>query len=116
MKKLLLVDDDRLFIEEFANYLRKRGFIAHTVPDGTDVLYHIRDDWFDYMITDLNMPFMGGIELIEFLKEHKIFKPEKIIVFSGEISGSDRKKLLNLGVIHIIDKQDYNDVVKVINS
>ncbi|MDQ3282667.1 MAG: response regulator, partial [Acidobacteriota bacterium] len=63
--RVLLVDDDANFRAWMALIMRRLGFTVETVTDGMDALEKLRNAPFDLLIADLEMPRMGGIELIQ---------------------------------------------------
>ncbi len=63
--KVLLVDDERTTREMLARALKTRGILVETASDGKEGLERIQREHFDLFITDLIMPNMSGIELIE---------------------------------------------------
>jgi diguanylate cyclase (GGDEF)-like protein len=63
--RVLLVDDDDNFRSWMALVMRRLGFSVETVSDGMAALDKLRSGPFDLLISDLEMPRMGGIELIQ---------------------------------------------------
>ncbi len=84
MKKLIIAEDDEEVLETLSNLLTRAGFDVVCSSNGKDALDKIlaNENQFDVLITDYNMPFMTGGELIgEILKAKINF--EKIIIVSG---------------------------------
>jgi putative two-component system response regulator len=63
-KKILLVDDDEALCQLLARWLTREGYDSRPVFSGEAALAALRENTFDLMITDLNMPGMSGIELL----------------------------------------------------
>ena len=62
---VLIVDDDDIVRESLGIALKNRGFLCEQANDGTEALACITNSDFDVAITDIEMPKMNGIELIE---------------------------------------------------
>ncbi len=62
---VLIVDDDDITRESLITVLNNRGFICRQAANGADALEQIKTNEFDVVITDLEMPVMNGMELLE---------------------------------------------------
>ena len=71
MIKILLVDDEPLLLESLEIVLTvKGGFdVCGTAGNGIKALELLKETKADVMLVDLNMPDMGGIELIKKVRE-----------------------------------------------
>ncbi len=81
MAKILIVDDDKSILELLSELLSENGHNIKTAEDGQTALRLIEDEFFEIMITDLVMPGMDGIELME--KVLKISPYTKCIILTG---------------------------------
>jgi DNA-binding NtrC family response regulator len=63
--RILIVDDNREIRTILEEYLNEEGYVAEGAIDGSEALQKHDDTPFDLIITDLNMPGMGGIDLIK---------------------------------------------------
>jgi putative nucleotidyltransferase with HDIG domain len=63
--RILVVDDEEQIAQLLAGTLRKDGHTAEYVTDAEAALTRMRGEAFDLLVTDLRMPRMTGIELIE---------------------------------------------------
>lgn len=63
MSRLLLVDDDESARLTLAIALRRRGFEVATAADGFAAMEMLRRERFPWVITDVRMPGMSGVEL-----------------------------------------------------
>jgi DNA-binding NtrC family response regulator len=63
--RVLIVDDDDITRESLSAVLSNRGFICQQASNGRQALYMLTSKEFDVVITDIEMPVMNGIELIE---------------------------------------------------
>ncbi|MGI9464492.1 MAG: response regulator [Aestuariivirgaceae bacterium] len=82
---VLVIDDDPIFCEVMQTYLKQSGAKTITVAhDGRGALANLQQnlDQTDFIILDLNMPDLDGIELLNKLKELSF--SGSIAVVSGE--------------------------------
>jgi DNA-binding NtrC family response regulator len=64
-QKILVVDDDRELREMLYRFLTYKGFSVHTACHGGDGYEALGRDSFDMVITDIYMPHMNGLALLE---------------------------------------------------
>lgn len=80
--KVLVVDDERLLADTTAAILRRAGFNAKTAYDGFEALDSMSSFHPDYLLTDIMMPAMNGVELAIAITE--MYPRTKIMLFSGQ--------------------------------
>ncbi|MCS6799302.1 MAG: response regulator [Myxococcota bacterium] len=68
--RILVVDDERMIREILADFLSMEGFWVRTAEDGTTALVELSRTHYDLVLSDLKMPNMGGIELLEAISKH----------------------------------------------
>jgi CheY-like chemotaxis protein len=84
---VLVVDDERLLADTTAAVLRRAGFDTRTVYDGFSALEMIPSFHPDYLLTDIMMPGMNGVQLaIAIARMHPL---TKIMLFSGQAGITD---------------------------
>ena len=97
--------------------LKKSAHIdeIHEADDGIGALELLDDHRFDLVITDLNMPRMGGLDLIDHIRQHPRNRFAKICVISGDDANRERRQARQRGanafVIKPIDRQQLLDTV-----
>ena len=75
-KHLLVVDDDLKSRKIISMLLEERGYKISLAKNGAEALSILsRNNPFDLILTDINMPGMSGIELIETLQERGMAIP-----------------------------------------
>jgi len=79
--RVLLADDDPVVRKLTSRYLVAAGYVVRTAVDGLDALEKLRTGLPDLIISDLNMPRMSGIELLEVVR--KRFPQIPVIVISA---------------------------------
>jgi len=70
--RILVVDDERVIREILAEFLTLEGFTVHTVEDGEKALTELRLRPYDLLITDLKMPRLSGLQLLEKVEQERL--------------------------------------------
>ncbi len=70
--RILVVDDERVIREILAEFLSLEGFSVHTVEDGEKALTELRLHPYDLLITDLKMPRLSGLQLLEKIEAERL--------------------------------------------
>ena len=100
--KVLLVDDEREFVQTLSERLELRDMGSAVVYDGESALSMVNEDDPEVMIIDLKMP---GIDGMEILRQVKQTRPEiEVIVLTGHGSEGDRVKCMELGAFAYMQK------------
>jgi response regulator RpfG family c-di-GMP phosphodiesterase len=63
--RVLVVDDEKFIREILAEFLGMEGYVVRTAEDGSSALTELGRSHYDLVISDLKMPRMGGMELLE---------------------------------------------------
>lgn len=63
--RVLVVDDEKVIREILSDFLSMEGYVVRTVEDGIQALQELEQRSYNLVITDLKMPRMGGLELLE---------------------------------------------------
>jgi two-component system, OmpR family, response regulator CpxR len=100
--RILLVDDEREFIQTLSDRLRMRQFASSVAFDGHSALAAIEDEEPEIMVLDLRMPGIDGLEVLREIKERR---PEiEVIILSGEGKEDDRHQAFELGAFAYLKK------------
>jgi CheY-like chemotaxis protein len=92
---ILLVDDNPNILASINACLKKKGSSISEASDGQSALEAIKKNYFDLVITDLNMPGANGFAV---LKEAKIVNPDTIVIIaSGNQQFESAIEALHLG-------------------
>ena len=84
--RILHVDDSATMREMIETTLSSAGFNVAQAENGEQGLRYLRSNQVDLIITDLNMPVMGGFAFIEKLREDAANLATPILVMTTEIS------------------------------
>lgn len=90
MKKILAVDDSASMRQMVTFTLKKSGYQVDDAQDGQAALQLAKQQQYDVVITDVNMPVMDGIELVRQLRALDAYKFTPILMLTTE-SGVDKK-------------------------
>ncbi|MCZ7681580.1 MAG: response regulator [Sandaracinaceae bacterium] len=78
---VLIAEDEAILRTGFSRILSRRGFHVETASDGEEALRVIDDVPVDVLVSDLQMPGMGGLQLLEEVRRAHSHIP--VIVISG---------------------------------
>jgi len=114
--RILLVDDESDFRFSASIALRKAGFEVVEAADGEEALSRIQEflrsaEKPDLLLTDLRMPKLCGLELLQALRELGIDIP--VIAITGYCDDTLRKDFVRMGCIEFMEKPfEPDDLVK----
>jgi CheY-like chemotaxis protein len=107
--KVLLVDDEREFVQTLSERLMMRDMGSAVVYDGESALGLVEEDEPEVMILDLKMPGIDGIEVLRRVKnEHPNIE---VIILTGHGSEKDREVCMELGAFAYLHKPVDIDVL-----
>ncbi|MGD8110392.1 response regulator [Vibrio sp. TRT 21S02] len=92
MKKILAVDDSISIRQMVSHTLKDAGYDVETANDGRDALIKVGSTKFDVVISDVNMPNMGGLELVKALRDKPQYKFIPILMLTTETSAEKKKQ------------------------
>jgi DNA-binding NtrC family response regulator len=109
--RILVVDDDRAMCQLLIDLLREDGYEADVAYDGESALEKCRTTRFDLAITDLMMPKMRGIELVQRLREIDASALVLLITAFGTIENA--VEAMRAGAFHYVTKPFHNDEILI---
>ena len=95
--KILVVDDEPDIVELVMYNLRKEGFDVSSAFDGEDALAKIRKEKFDFIILDLMLPGIKGMEICRIMRSDPRTKNIPIIMLTAKGEEIDRILGLEMG-------------------
>ena len=102
--KILLVDDDKIMQKLLGLYLREGGFKVVTAENGLNAMEKLGAEAFDLVVTDLNMPFMDGIEFLVAMKSNPATARIPAIMLTSETDGEEKNRALRAGADGYLSK------------
>jgi len=104
MKKVLVVEDDSPLCWLLETIMRNTYEVT-VVNNGMDAWSLLSERSIpDVIISDLAMPGLDGIELLENLSESGLFRNIPVIILSGDEEPAKRKRCLDLGAFSYVIK------------
>jgi sigma-B regulation protein RsbU (phosphoserine phosphatase) len=104
--RILIVDDnphDRALLLE---YLSREGYEIETAEDGVEGFHMLeRDPWrYDVVLLDRNMPRLGGVELLQWLKANTELRSLPVILQTASDSRTDLIEAMKGGAFYYLTK------------
>ncbi|MFY0600136.1 MAG: response regulator [Cyclobacteriaceae bacterium] len=111
----VLIVDDHIEIREYISTFILDKYNVFYAGNGVEALELLEKTKIDLIITDLMMPVMDGLELLDLIKEKKIRVP--VMVVSARTLSNDKQKILSKGVNEFISKPfDENEFINRVNN
>ena len=101
--KLLIVEDNAIVREMFAVALADAGFSVITADDGVSGLDRARAEHPDLILTDVEMPNLDGIQMIERLRQEPESRGIPVLVLSA-VHASVLRNAMAVGASEIVQK------------
>ncbi|HEX4403520.1 MAG TPA: HD domain-containing phosphohydrolase [Polyangia bacterium] len=79
--RILVVDDEKVIREILADFLNMEGYVVHTVEDGVEAMKELHRRSYNLVISDLKMPNMSGLELIQQITAESL--PVLTVIMTG---------------------------------
>jgi DNA-binding NtrC family response regulator len=104
MARLLIIDDEESLCRVLKIAFRKKGHLVETASNGQAAKKRIESRVFDLIISDIRMPDLTGIGLLEYA--HKAHNPAPFILMTAVPTLSTAIQAVNLGAYRYIIKTD----------
>jgi len=92
-RSVAIVDDDPSVLKALARLVRTRSFVAKTYQSGPQFLASLSGGLPQYLVVDLQMPEMTGLDLLLDLTRRRIEIPTIIITAHDEVNMRERCKI-----------------------
>ena len=100
--KILLVDDEKDFVQALADRMKMRDLKSDVALNGEQALEIVEDEIPDVMVLDLKMPGIDGMEVLRRVK--KTYPDVQVIILTGHGTESDEKEARKLGAYDYLQK------------
>lgn len=107
--RVLLVDDDADVRRSLARQLRGRGYYVDVAPGGREAIDYVDQTSYDVIISDVKMPTMDGIELLQVVRRHDLNVP--VVLLTGAPTLDTAVQAFEFGAFHYLAKG--SDVVEL---
>jgi len=112
-EKVLIVDDEKGFLDVLSERMQSRGMEVTTATSAKEALQKLEGQTFDAIVLDLMMPEMGGIEALQRIKEKN--PDSEVILLTGQPSVSIGVEAMKLGATDFLIKPaDINELTEKI--
>lgn len=92
--QILIVDDEEIMHALLTSFIVDLGHHSHSVYNGEDALEIMQEQSFDLVLTDVRMPGISGLELLEKIHQHAPSLPVIVITGHGDPQMSEKAKAL----------------------
>jgi signal transduction histidine kinase/CheY-like chemotaxis protein len=107
---ILIVDDEPAILKLVKDILRPTGYLVNTAANGKEAMAALQVHPYDLVITDMVMPQMGGMELVQYLR---LNHPDTlVIVFTGFASYQDAVEAVKLGAFDYLPKPLHPEILR----
>ncbi len=100
--KILLVDDEKEFVETLSERIRMREHDSEVALDGEQALKKMEDEIPDVVVLDLKMPGIDGMEVLRRIR--KAYPKVQVIMLTGHGSEKDEEEARKLGAFEYLEK------------
>jgi two-component system response regulator HydG len=111
MARILIIDDNETMREGLAATVRRMGHDAVLAASGADGLAQFRRRGFDFVITDLKMDGVGGIDVLKGVRELDPACPAMIVTAFGAVETA--VEAMRLGAFDFLQKPFAPEVVRL---
>ncbi len=113
---ILVVDDDANLLESLVNLLKYNEFKVDFVQSGRKALEYLNNKCYDLIISDIDMPLMDGLELLDRIRK-TISLRVPVILITGHVTSDYAIQAIRLGVSDFISKPlEFNSLLKIIKT
>lgn len=112
-QKVLVVEDSPAMRGLIASVIDEMdGCEVTEVANGYEALRQLPRNGYALVVTDINMPDINGLELLQFIRKNPQFGNTPVIIVSTEGSSSDRERGMALGANRYLNKPFRPDELK----
>jgi len=117
-KRILVVDDSITVREMERKLLENKGYEVEVAVNGMDGWNALRTEDYNLVVTDIDMPRMNGIELVNQIKSNQKLKNIPVIIVSYKDREEDRIRGLEVGANYYLTKSSFHDntLIKAVND
>ena len=95
--KILVVDDDNVTRKLLGLYLKQKGYDVIFAENGLDALEKLGREDVNVVLTDLNMPYMDGIEFTKNMKSEPLYSHIPVLMVTTESDEEERQRAFDAG-------------------
>lgn len=121
-RKILLVEDSSVIMKNTRNQLEGRGYSVVAMANGQEAKSYMEmvvngsKPKFDILVTDIEMPQMDGLSLVEWMRTQQLFVDVPVIIHSSLTGASNEAKARKVGVLEYVVKNDFGSLFECISK
>jgi len=104
LAKILIVEDNALNIKLFCDLLAAHGHQPEAVTDSRNALEKARSFEPDLVITDIQLPHVSGLELIQLIRADETIKDVPIMAVTAYATAGDEERIRGAGAESYVTK------------
>jgi two-component system sensor histidine kinase and response regulator WspE len=108
-QRVLVVDDSITVRELERQLLRNHGYDVAVAVDGKEGWNMVRAEQFDLVISDVDMPRLNGLELVQAMRDDPALRDVPVIIVSYKEREEDRLRGLEVGANYYLTKSSFHD-------
>ncbi|MFA6239251.1 MAG: sigma 54-interacting transcriptional regulator, partial [Bacteriovorax sp.] len=112
IEKILVIDDEKLVRDFLIETLQRKKYDVQGFDSGQKALTHLKDHYYDLVITDMKMPGLTGIDVLKKIKE--ISPNTIVIIITAYGSIENAVEAMRLGAFHYLIKPFSPDSIEAI--
>jgi PAS domain S-box-containing protein len=115
--RILVVDDEIGILDSLSRILAKQGHKVETTDNCVDALDMIKTEKYDYILLDVKLPGMSGIEMFNEIKKHDRSIVKKLAIITGDTMEPATQEFLEYAKVPCFVKPfDTKNFIREINS
>jgi DNA-binding NtrC family response regulator len=112
---VLLVDDEKDFVESLAERLQLRDFNVATALSGDEAIKFVEENEFDVIVLDVQMPGKDGVETLKEIKN--IEQLSQVIMLTGHATVKTAIEGMKSGAFdYLMKPTDTDELIEMINN
>ena len=104
MSKVLVIDDDRMVIQQISELVTAFGHKVSFVPKPKFAIQRLETEEFDLILLDINMPEIIGIDLLKSIKSNPEWANIPVVMITGEGDNNTLIECFELGASDYVEK------------
>jgi CheY-like chemotaxis protein len=109
--RILIADDEELFLQSTADLLRQEGYLVDCAPDGPEAARLLRERTYDLLLSDIRMPGNPDLALVQDLPEPNRGLP--VILMTAYPSAQTAIRAVNLSVLaYLVKPMEFQDLLE----
>jgi CheY-like chemotaxis protein len=103
-RRILVADDEAFIVTTLAHKLRQRGYEVVTAADGQEALSLAREEKFDLVVSDFQMPLLSGFDLCVQLRQDPATANLPVIMLTARGHRLDAAQLAQTNIRFLLPK------------